>query len=332
MTCYRPLSAYRSHELTTKNNKRKIKFLKHGDSLDKEHLGDDYLEIPCGQCIGCRIERSRQWAIRCVHEASLYENNCFITLTFSDEYLPKDKSLNVRHWQLFMKRLREKFGENIRFYHCGEYGEKFGRPHYHACLFNFDFPDKKLWKVTTNGHRIYTSEALSKLWGQGFCTIGDVTFESAAYVARYIMKKVNGSDAEEHYQYIDPETGQIFQRKPEYTTMSRRPGIAKAWFDKYYKDVYPGDFVVLNGKKMRPPRYYDTQYEIAYPSDHEKLKETRKVNLKKYVDNNTKERLNVREQVQLLRLKKLIRPLDQELQYEDSQGVYDSQDLYHLRL
>ena len=331
MTCYRPLSAYRSHELTTKNNKRKINFLKYSAPWDKDHYGEDYLELPCGQCIGCRIERSRQWAIRCVHEASLYENNCFITLTFSDEHLPKDRSLNVRHWQLFMKRLRKRFGADIRFYHCGEYGEKFGRPHYHACVFNFDFPDKKLWK-TNNGQRIYTSEILSELWGQGFCTIGSVTFESAAYVARYIMKKVNGAAAEDHYQYIDPETGEIFDRKPEYTTMSRRPGIGKAWFDKYYKDVYPGDFVVLNGKKMRPPRYYDTQYEILYPSEYEKLKEDRKVNAQKYVDNNTKERLNVREQVQRLRLKKLIRPLDQEPQHEDSQNSYDSQDLYHLRL
>ena len=159
--------------------------------------------------------------MRCHHEASLYQDNCFITLTYSDEHLPSDKSLHVDHFQKFMKRLRKRFGEGVRYYHCGEYGEKYMRPHYHACLFNFDFPDKKIWKEN-NGNRLYISESLSELWPFGFVTIGDVTFESAAYVARYIMKKVNGDLAESHYERVDWDTGEVYHLKPEYTTMSRR--------------------------------------------------------------------------------------------------------------
>ena len=106
------------------------------------------LQLPCGQCVGCRLERSRQWVVRCIHEASLYENNCFLTLTYSDDCLPNGNDLIYRHFQLFMKRLRKRFGSNIRFYMCGEYGDLFGRPHYHACLFNFDAPDKVLYRRT----------------------------------------------------------------------------------------------------------------------------------------------------------------------------------------
>ena len=180
MTCFHPIQAYKSTELT-KKGKRKIVF--------KKAEGVPFLELtlPCGQCVGCRLERSRQWAIRCVHEASMHKKNCFITLTFDNQHLPKDGSLDVRDFQLFMKRVRKRFGTNIRFYHCGEYGEKLGRPHYHACLFNFDFEDKILWKEI-NGQKLYISQSLSELWPFGFSTIGEVTYQSAAYVARYIMK------------------------------------------------------------------------------------------------------------------------------------------------
>ena len=170
------------------------------------------LEIPCGQCIGCRLERSRQWAIRISHEASLHEHNSFITLTYNNENLPKDLSLDVTHFQKFLKRLRAHTEDpdsdlypNIlsqskkpRFFHCGEYGEKFARPHYHACMFDLDFADQKHWK-TINGNKHYTSETLEKIWPFGFSTIGDVTFESAAYVARYVTKKITGKNALHHY-------------------------------------------------------------------------------------------------------------------------------------
>ena len=246
------------------NGKRKIVF------NPRDGFSDLPILLPCGQCIGCRLERSRQWAIRCMHEAQLHDENSYITLTYNDKNLPKDGSLNLRHFQLFMKRLRKKTGKKIRFYHCGEYGEKFKRPHYHACLFGYQFPDLRYFK-TINGNKLYTSKYLDSVWTNkngetmGFSTIGNVTFESAAYVARYIMKKINGEKAEAHY--VNKETGEIL--KPEYTTMSRRPGgLGAEWLKKYKTDVYPGDFVVVRGKKMKPPKYYDRQYELTYPSGH----------------------------------------------------------------
>lgn len=318
MTCFHPLSAFRSR-VKNGDGKRDIIF---NSMKAADH---EAIKLPCGQCIGCRIDRSRQWAVRCVHEASQHSKNCFITLTFSPESLAcrsNEWSLDVRDWQLFMKRLRKKFGPKIRFYHCGEYGEMcgncnasifscscgssvrpvLGRPHYHACIFGFDFPDKELWKVI-NGQNLYISRSLQELWPHGFSTIGDVTFESAAYVARYIMKKINGGRAEDHYVRYD--TGEVL--KPEYTTMSRRPGIAREWIDKYVDDVYPHDFVIINGKKYRPPRYYDGILKTERPYTFDEVKHIRECNAERHVDNCTPERLNARELVQLQAFKLLPR-------------------------
>lgn len=293
MSCFHPIDCYRK--------------IGGGVTFTRQNAYTDQpLKIPCGQCVGCRLERSRQWAIRCVHEASLYEHNSFITLTYDDENLPSDRSLHVEHFQKFMKRLRKRFGQNIRFYHCGEYGEQTFRPHYHACLFNINFHDKKLWSQK-NGNNLYNSEILSKLWPFGYAVIGDVTFESAAYVARYIMKKINGKNAQQHYERVNFETGEIYQLKPEYTTMSRRPGIAGEWFQKFKTDIYPKDFLTINGKKMRPPRYYDRQFELLYPTDLEKIKSRRKIKAKKHLTNNSKERLLVREELTKIKVAKLCR-------------------------
>lgn len=153
-------------------------------------LNHPELRLPCGQCVGCRLERSRQWALRCVHEASLHDSNLFVTLTYDDEHLPEFNSLYYPDFQKFMKRLRKKFSrENIRFYMCGEYGETTLRPHYHVILFNFDLPDRRLYRRSHSGDHLFTSEILTKIWGKGFCPFGNVTFQSAAYTARYIMKK-----------------------------------------------------------------------------------------------------------------------------------------------
>lgn len=269
MTCYSPLSAYQLYD---------------DKSISFKLPSRPYkpLQLPCGQCTGCRLARSGQWAARCVHEAKLHKSNSFITLTYNDEYLPWDKSLNLKHWQDFMKRLRKKYGNGIRFYHAGEYGEQFRRPHYHAILFNHDFNDKKLWQVQ-NGQKIYTSPNLEKLWPYGFSTVGSVTFESCAYVARYVMKKINGKLKEEHYRTYMPDTGEIIDLKPEYSTMSRRPGIGKKYFDKYYTDMYPSDNVVINGRKLPPPKYYDRQYELLNPDQMALIKKRREKAMKKFM-------------------------------------------------
>lgn len=245
----------------------------------------------------------------------MYDDNCFITLTYNEENLPKDGTLVHRDFQLFMKKLRKKYGSGIRFYMCGEYGteqdeekyhvSKIGRPHYHACIFNFDFPDKELFK-TVNDFRLYTSEALQKLWGKGHCIIGDVTFESAAYVARYIVKKQKGPDKDEYYHRINPETGEMFKIKEEYTTMSRRPGIANEWWQQFKEDTYK-DFVTLRGVKMKPPRYYDSLLEKDNPDLLNSLKEGRVAAALTQLPEQDCDRRRVRQDIKFRQIKRLRR-------------------------
>lgn len=262
MSCYCPLEAYWSKGVNVNGN-RYLVFNKKDAAQP-----DDVLRIPCGRCIGCRLARSAEWAVRCVHESKLYSHNCFITLTYSPEFLPSDGSLIKKDFQDFMKLLRYyhsgidavvgdtgKISYPIRYFMCGEYGDKSSRPHYHACLFNFDFPDKELWKTSFSGDKLYTSEILNKIWGKGYCVIGDVTFDSAAYVARYIMKKINGADAEDHYTNYDDVTGEVLSvLVPEYTNCSL--GIGKAFIEKFTSDVFPRDYCVIGDHKFPVPKYY----------------------------------------------------------------------------
>lgn len=145
------------------------------------------MTVSCGQCIGCRLERSRQWAVRCMHEKQMHDDACFITLTYDDDNLPFGETLVLSDWQKFMKRLVKKNGP-IRFYHCGEYGDDTNRPHYHAILFGYRPDDPELFS-TSGETKLYASPSLRNTWGMGHCTFGDATFETAAYVARYITKK-----------------------------------------------------------------------------------------------------------------------------------------------
>lgn len=306
MPCYYPVKAYAIPGLDSKDPKKKrIVFKK--PSVFRPGKDEFLVNLPCGRCVGCRLSRARQWAIRCVHEASLYDDNCFITLTFNDQYYNPSGSLMKKDFVLFMKRLRKKFGSGIRFFHCGEYGAKGGRPHHHACLFNFDFPDKVLWKEK-DGVRLYRSEMLEKLWSDpvtgecfGFCTIGDVTQDSAAYVARYVLKKINGDDAEDHYQ----------GREPEYITMSRRPGIGKGWMDKWASDIYPEDELVVGRMKLKPPKYYDKIYMLQNPEKYESIVVAR-MNHAKGNPDNAEDRLKVREKVAKAKLKLKQRSLEDE--------------------
>lgn len=265
--------------------------------------------IPCGQCIGCRLEKSRQWALRCYHEAKFHADNCFITLTYEDDYLPSGGTLVKRDLQLFMKRLRKSKGAGIRFYACGEYGEQNGRPHYHALLFGCDFGDRVRHSVNGRGEVLYSSEELRELWPAGLNTIGEVTFDSAAYVARYCLKKVTGPNADEHYQVYDAD-GVVYDRLPEFTVMSRRPGIGRPYYDKYGVEVRAHDNVVVNRLYVKPPRYYDTITEkILGEIDFKKLKLLRKRTAFKYKADNTPERRRVREKVTYLTLEKKERNL-----------------------
>lgn len=259
------------------------------------------LTLPCGQCIGCRLERSRQWAVRCMHEASLYDVNCFVTLTYDDEHLPAHGSLVYRHFQLFMKRLR-KVAPRVRFYMCGEYGERFLRPHFHSCLFGYTFPDLELFKTGNSGCAIYSSALLSRLWPHGFASVGELTFESAAYVARYCTKKFTGPGADVHYSRVDVSTGEIVQVVPEFGHMSLKPGIGAVWLDKYKTDVYPHDRVIVNGFEAKPPRFYDKRLLMLDPDTAEFMELVRyRKSLASSVDSSV-DRLRVREIVTRARL------------------------------
>lgn len=303
MGCFHPLEGWYSKEVNS-SGKRSIVFDQNKAMLDGMQKP---LRIPCGQCDGCRYGRSKQWAIRCVHEAQLHKHNCFITLTYNNENLPKGRTLVKKHFQDFMKRLRRKYGnDRIRYFHCGEYGSNTQRPHYHACLFGFDFPDKVYYKEAL-GNKLYTSKILEDTWGKGYCVIGDVTFDSAAYVARYIMKKINVSKASpdsikelhfHRYNEIDYSTGElIVEKQKEYTTMSRRPGIGKRWLEKYSSDVYPSDSVKMKGIPFRPPSYYDYLFDIENPEEFKKIKQKRLKKIKEFEKDNTNDRLLIKEKV-----------------------------------
>ena len=302
MPCYSPIQAWRSTEDTV-NGKKKIAFKRSANSTTPLHL-------PCGQCIGCRLTRSLNWAIRCSHEASLRPENTFITLTYSDEHLPWDGSLVRPHFQKFMKRLRKHFTHNIRFYMAGEYGDRFARPHYHACLFGLNFSDRNPWKET-EGLVTYTSDTLEVLWGKGFVTLTDFSFETAAYTARYCLKKKTGDKADDHYPVTHPTTGELIRLEPEYNTMSLRPGIGKDWFNQYQSDVYPSDFIVRKNYKSPPPRYYDKLFEID-GGDMEELKLRRNKRAAPHLKDQTPERLATREKVKTLKLKQYSRSYENE--------------------
>lgn len=237
------------------------------------------------------------WAMRMVHEASMCEHDngsVFVTLTYEDAHLPCDWSLDKTHFQKFMKRLRKaRPNQKIKYYHCGEYGNRcrhgymldemdcphacsVGRPHYHACVFNCGFGDRVAYGSTNERVR-YTSPELERIWGKGFVDVGDVTIESAGYVARYVTKKVTGSIAEEHYRSVD-ENGQIHQLEPEYSTMSN--GLGRDWYEKFKDDVFPSGEVPVPGSKGRVyrqvPRYYDEKLRVEDEGLYNRIKAERK--------------------------------------------------------
>lgn len=298
MPCYSPIRAWRSRSVGP-NGKRQMVFNR------RYGLEDQEIPLPCGQCVGCRLERSRQWAVRIKHETTLHTDNAFITLTYDEAHVPDDYSLRPKHFTDFMKRYRKWVDIPIRYFMCGEYGDLNQRPHYHAIIFGHDFEDKKRYSEK-NGNLIYESKTLDKLWTHGECKIGSVTFESAAYVARYVMKKRTGKDADDHYERFNPATGEVYWIEPEYCRMSRRPGIGKGWMDKYGDETYTHDSVIINGKETKPPRYYDQQRE---EEEMEKIKAARKKGVQQHAWNQTLARLRVREDVKLAQTKMLRREL-----------------------
>lgn len=323
MACYHPLRAWRSDD-------GEILFAERGRIHSQ-------ITLACGQCIGCRLERSRQWAVRCMHESKTHRYNSFLTLTYNDNNLPPYGTLRYQDYQAFMKRLiksasrggensaiahtpsapghrsyaasRRRKSSNIRFYMCGEYGETYRRPHYHACLFGADFKDKVYLAKSPTGKKLWRSPELERLWPHGFSSIGELTFESAAYVARYVMKKITGQQAKKHYERIDPNTGEIIDIKPEFNQMSRGQGIGKAWLERFETDVYPSGKVIVRGIQTQPPRYYDKQYKKLHPLEWEALEYDRHIKGKEQHQEQQPHRLQAREKVAAAKISMLKRKI-----------------------
>lgn len=280
MPCYRPLRAWKLPQ-------GGVAFKPPGGSAEK-------IELPCGQCIGCRLARSQAWAIRMMHEAQMHDSNCFITLTYNDEHLPDPPSVDIKEWQRFAKSLRKHVGQ-FRYVQCGEYGDLNKRPHYHAAIFGQDFyEDRVPWSKSPAGHVLYRSPRLEKAWKKGHALIGELTRESAAYIARYVMKKSTGPLADEEYARVNTRTGEVTAVRPPFLSMSNKPGIGKSWYEVFKADLFPHDEVISGGKKFPVPRYYDNQL----PEDELAIyKEKRRSKVEKRAHELTDQRLQTREEV-----------------------------------
>lgn len=243
----------------------------------------------------------------------MHERSSFLTLTYKDSSLPPDGSLRLADWQDFAKRVRHRNGK-FRFFHCGEYGTKSGRCHLHALIFGLDWRyDRVFVKCAKGGEELFASATLAELWPHGLHFLGEVTMESAAYVARYLMSKQHGEQADRRYGVrVDKTTGEVnYILKPEYTTMSRNPGIGDSWIRKYMSDVYPSDEVICKGVRCKPPKFYDQVHEEVDPKGHQKVKALRakRGKTEKNVWNHTYDRLAVRARVRAARMAHFTREL-----------------------
>lgn len=218
--------------------------------------------VGCGSCLGCRADQAKQWAHRLTHEARSHEDAYFLTLTYDEEHLPRNGSLAPEHLQGFFKRLRRHYsGRRISYYSCGEYGERTDRPHYHAVLCGAPFLDRDRLPDRASGP-VWTSPTLTEKWPYGLHEFTPVSHAAAAYVAGYVRKKIRSRFDQTRYTRVDPETGELVELEPEFSRMSRRPAIGRTWIEKYWRDVYPRDFVVIEGREHRPPRYYDRYMDL----------------------------------------------------------------------
>lgn len=313
MSCVRPLDGFRV-------TGGRVLVVERGARPPRAATTRVRIPIPCGKCIGCRMSKAQDWAVRCLHEKKMWPHSCFVTLTYSDDFLPKGGSLVLRDLQLFMKRLRKRKSANadnpIRYFIGGEYGEQNGRPHYHALLFNCSFGDMVRIGVNARGEPLFTSAELSSLWSvdgepMGYCTIGEVTFESALYCAKYALKKITGDAAYDYYQVYD-ENGEVFSREPEFAVQSKRPGLGGFFFDKFFDEIMNNDSVLVSGREVRVPRYYTERSKVRLQHDENAAfckclecsnKRLRKSRARANAADNTPERLGVKEKLMLISAK-----------------------------
>ncbi|QXN75131.1 replication initiator protein [Microvirus mar29] len=296
MPCYYPLKGW----VVGRDVATGKKIVKVTSALDVGYPGCESFPVPCGNCIGCRLEYSKQWADRCMLEVQYHERACFITLTYDNDHVPRKVysssggsgplfalSLSKRDLQLFFKRLRKAFPScRIRYFGCGEYGPNTLRPHYHVILFGVDFDDKEDFRPSKTLNKMYTSEKLNRIWSfpprrgesyfnnsptvAGIATVQPVTWETCAYTARYVTKKLKGPLAS-FYEGHNME--------PPFSCMSRRPGIGRQYYDDH-PELWDNDYINVStpegGMKFRPPKYFMKLLEQDDPYSAEAMKEVRK--------------------------------------------------------
>jgi hypothetical protein len=289
IACYHPLTAIINPNSLTINGKKSMRIV--GPLEDISKVPPDLIQkLPCGQCIGCRLDYSRQWANRCMLELQYHDSSFFVTLTYDDEHVPRSYysdpetgeaftslTLVKRDFQLFMKRLRKRFSnDHIRFFMSGEYGGTTFRPHYHAIIFGLHLDDLQVYKRSPQGFTYYNSPSLQSCWCDkdgkpiGFAVVAEVTWETCAYTARYVMKKLKGAEADFYTN---------FNIQPEFTLMSRKPGIARQYYDEH-PEIYDHEYINIStdkgGRRFRPPRYYDKLFDLENPERMQEIKDIRK--------------------------------------------------------
>lgn len=304
MACYHPLKAFPVGKTEAGKDKYHVTsyLVDHLDIMpsgtilpscvsDRSSLAEkvvrNYIEIPCGKCVGCRLAYSRAWADRCLLELKDHNSSYFVTLTYDDDHVPisyygdpdsgeaiPTMTLCKRDLQLFHKRLRKAlFGSsegNIRYFACGEYGDQTLRPHYHDIIFGLELSDLVPYSRSELGYTYYTSEFLSNLWSKGFVVVGEVTWDTCAYTARYVMKKLKG-DLADTYDYFNIEA--------PFTVMSRKPGIARNYYDSH-PELFDKKCIYLSTEKgshpVYPSRYYKQLFDIDFPEKSAIMKERNK--------------------------------------------------------
>ena len=234
MSCLYPINAWRSRRLND-NGKREIVFRR------RDGYEDMALQVPCGKCAGCRADKALSWALRCYQEASQYQQNSFLTITYDDNHVPN--KLVKSHLQNFIRAIRDQ-GKKIRYYACGEYGSATNRPHYHAIIFGTDFKNGTEFSVNET---LYTVPGLSETWGKGNIVLSEYTMATGCYVAGYVAKKI-GSENDDQFQL-----------------MSRKPGIGFTWLEKYWRELFNTGSIICEGKEYPIPNAYLRWLEEKIP-------------------------------------------------------------------
>lgn len=316
MTCFNPKYGKFSYGRTKKGNFGKIVKLITKKDYDIQNelisLTDEYNQklmgtmiIPCGKCLGCKLDYSKMWGLRGLIESKVWKKNCFVTLTYNNEHLPKDKNLHKEDIQDFLKRLRKHYtgyqsriwynkrkAEEIieypiRVFYSGEYGDLRYRSHFHVGIFNWCPDDLKFLKYNKYGDPMYTSKTIEKLWSIngkqiGFVTVEDMNYNTAQYIARYTVKKCfNDHD----------ETIKLKGLKPEFIETSRKGGLGYQLYEnkEEWEKLKRNYGIFIKNKKrlklMGIPQYYKNKWKkenlLEYFTSADQNKREKDENIKK---------------------------------------------------